>query len=447
MAFLSCNNKPEVDYAIISGKITNKPLGEISINSMDRSFSEPLVIAEDGTFVDTLTLGQHSYVLYDGKNPVFLNLQPGFNLNIKYDANNFENTLSITGHGFEVNNYLIAKRKTQRELFGNPNETYLLNEADFTKKAAMVKNGLLDVLADTKGLENAFVEKETRDINYIYLSFLNDYKNAHAYFTKNQDFKPSESFLKDFEGFNYTNEEDFKESSNYKRLVTDYFTKEARKLAKEQAMESDLAFVKTVSNIKSESIKNGLLYEFANFNMNYSKDIDSFYEAFIANSTNEAHNEIITEKYAKLTALAKGKPSPKFVNYENYQGGTTSLDDLKGKYVYIDVWATWCGPCKREIPFLKEVEEKFHDKNIEFVSVSIDQMADHDKWKAMVQSKELGGMQLMADKDWNSSFVKDYQIQGIPRFILIDPNGNIVDPNAPRPSNPKLETLLNSENI
>ena len=80
-------------------------------------------------------------------------------------------------------------------------------------------------------------------------------------------------------------------------------------------------------------------------------------------------------------------------------------------------------------------------KNIEFVSMSIDRMTDHDKWVAMVNDKELGGTQIMADKDWKSDFVQGYAIEGIPRFILIDPNGNIVSADAPRPSNPKLKEL------
>ncbi|CAM1357869.1 TlpA family protein disulfide reductase [Tenacibaculum xiamenense] len=145
--------------------------------------------------------------------------------------------------------------------------------------------------------------------------------------------------------------------------------------------------------------------------------------------------------------LAKGLASPKFVNYENHKGGTTSLDDLKGKYVFIDVWATWCQPCKNEIPHLKKVEEKFHGKNIEFVGISIDQAKDHDAWKNMVSDKELAGTQLFADNNWNSEFVKSYKINGIPRFILIDPEGNIVNAQAPRPSDAKLVEVLESLNI
>ncbi len=144
-------------------------------------------------------------------------------------------------------------------------------------------------------------------------------------------------------------------------------------------------------------------------------------------------------------ALPKGAKSPVFENYENYAGGLTSLTDLKGKYVYVDVWATWCAPCKAEIPSLKKVETDYHDKNIEFVSVSVDELKDHPKWKDMVNDKSLGGVQLYADNSWKSQFVKDYFINGIPRFILIDPKGNVVTPDAPRPSDPKLRAMLDKE--
>ncbi|MBD3581849.1 TlpA family protein disulfide reductase [Flavobacterium selenitireducens] len=159
---------------------------------------------------------------------------------------------------------------------------------------------------------------------------------------------------------------------------------------------------------------------------------------------NKAQLDKMFAQKAEINKLV-GSVSPDF-DYENHKGGKTKLSSLKGKYVYIDTWATWCGPCRAEIPSLKKVEEKYHGKNIEFVSVSIDAQKDHDKWKNFVTEKQLGGIQVFADKDWNSDWAKAYGIQSIPRFILVGPDGKVVDADAPRPSDPglvaKLDTLV-----
>jgi thiol-disulfide isomerase/thioredoxin len=161
-------------------------------------------------------------------------------------------------------------------------------------------------------------------------------------------------------------------------------------------------------------------------------------------------NKLVT-KFNVLRSLEKGMKSPVFNNYENFNGERTSLSDLKGKYVYIDVWATWCGPCIREIPSLKIIEKKYENKNIHFVSLSIDERNrpryNYEAWRKMIIEKELTGIQLFADNAFNSKFTKAYGIDSIPRFLLIDPDGNIVSGNAPRPSDPKLLELFNSLGI
>jgi thiol-disulfide isomerase/thioredoxin len=151
----------------------------------------------------------------------------------------------------------------------------------------------------------------------------------------------------------------------------------------------------------------------------------------------------LTDYYQKTQSANKlnNTMSPSF-DYENHKGGKTKLEDFKGKYVYIDVWATWCGPCRAEIPSLKKTEEMYHDKNIVFVSISIDVDKDHDKWKNFVSEKQLGGVQLFADKNWYSDFMTSYGVTSIPRFILIDPNGKVVKGNASRPSSPQLKEEL-----
>ncbi len=93
-------------------------------------------------------------------------------------------------------------------------------------------------------------------------------------------------------------------------------------------------------------------------------------------------------------------------------------------------------PCIKEIPSLKQIEEYFEGKDIYFVSIC--KSDTKERWKKMIEEKELGGIQLFA-KDENISFFNDYLVQGIPRFILIDKDGKIIDGNAKRPSNPKLK--------
>ena len=141
----------------------------------------------------------------------------------------------------------------------------------------------------------------------------------------------------------------------------------------------------------------------------------------------------------KKGELKAGGQSPVF-KYTDINGKEVSLNDLKGKYVYIDVWATWCGPCKAELPHLKELEKKMHGKKIVFVSISCDK--DKAAWEKMVKEKELGGVQLHNGGD--QEFMKAYLITGIPRFILLDKKGKIVNAKMTRPSNPETEKTLNA---
>ncbi|HEV2832380.1 MAG TPA: TlpA disulfide reductase family protein, partial [Hanamia sp.] len=118
------------------------------------------------------------------------------------------------------------------------------------------------------------------------------------------------------------------------------------------------------------------------------------------------------------------------------------LESLHGKYVYIDIWATWCAPCIAEIPHLKELEMAYHNKNLAFVSISVDEPHDLNKWKAFVKKNNLQGIQLITENAFESTFTKKMNIHSIPRFILIDPAGKIIFANALRPSDKGLRTSL-----
>jgi thiol-disulfide isomerase/thioredoxin len=447
VVLFSCQNEPVVDYVVVSGSVANKLPVDITINSLDRKQIQKIKLSEDGSFADTLKIEPGLYMFVNGVNSAKFYVEHGDNLVVNFDAADFKNSLSFEGNGAAENNYLIAKDNKLDELIEKGNAIFLLEEADYKQKRLDVKTALENLLASFSDVSSKFKELEQKNLNYTYLNTLNMYQAYHAHYAKKPDFKVSEDFLSELSDLNYGNATDFAFSPDYKNLVTSQIYKQAAEMAQKDSIASDIAFLKVAGALDSEFIKNELAYNNAKYGVTYTDDLEGFYAAFMATSTNETHKNEITETYNKLKTVAKGQPSPKFFNYENHAGGTMSFDDLKGKYVYIDVWATWCGPCKAEIPYLKDLHATYKNKNLHIVSISIDRAADHEKWKKMVTDEQLTGIQLFADKDWNSQFVTDYLIKGIPRFILVDPNGVIVSPNAPRPSDPALVTLFNELNI
>ena len=126
--------------------------------------------------------------------------------------------------------------------------------------------------------------------------------------------------------------------------------------------------------------------------------------------------------------------------YPDRNGNKFALSDFKGKLVYVDVWATWCGPCVREIPHLIKLEKDYHNKDIVFLSVSVDD--NKEAWEKMLEEYNLGGVQLIGDKGWQTTIMQSYAIDGIPRFMLFNKEGNIISLMAPRPSSEDIRILI-----
>lgn len=103
------------------------------------------------------------------------------------------------------------------------------------------------------------------------------------------------------------------------------------------------------------------------------------------------------------------------------------------------MWATWCASCKAELPYFRELVKKFEGRNITFLGLSVDK--DKAAWEKMAESGQLAGVQLLLGS--GSQFQRDYDIEGIPHFILLDKEGKIVNADMLRPSSEDTERLLN----
>ncbi|MDG1309329.1 MAG: TlpA disulfide reductase family protein [Flavobacteriaceae bacterium] len=296
------------------------------------------------------------------------------------------------------------------------------NRKGYKKEIKVDDNGTFsDTLHITEGM---YRFSDGNEIGTIYLK-----KDNTISFTL--DAKAFDETLK-FEG-------DDADQSNF---MIDNSLLQERYLSEDLFDSTEAEFSKTFDNL--ETAYDSLKSEYKQLDTAYFEDQDKEFK-----SMQKTYKSYFLEKLKVRKLLAKGTASPVFSKYENHKGGTTSLSDFKGKYVYIDIWATWCGPCKVEFPFLKKLEVKYHDKNIEFVSISVDDARRsgtmekaHDAWKKMVTEKKLTGVQLFTGNGWKADFVQDYKVNGIPRFILIAPDGTIVNADAPRPSSKGLIKLF-----
>lgn len=125
-------------------------------------------------------------------------------------------------------------------------------------------------------------------------------------------------------------------------------------------------------------------------------------------------------------------------------GKAYRLDDFKGKLVFVDFWASWCAPCKAQIPYQKELEKAYAGKAVVFLSVSLDR--SKPAWLKAVKDEDLHGYILHAENDFRNEFPKAYGVESIPRYMLIDAAGNVISDNMMKPQNKKeIKTIFDEE--
>lgn len=151
------------------------------------------------------------------------------------------------------------------------------------------------------------------------------------------------------------------------------------------------------------------------------------------------------DRYTMVAQSVKEIKSGDKVSYDptlqSVDGQKCKLSDLYGKLLYVDFWATWCGPCCKQIPHLEKLVEKMKDvKGVEFISISCD--TDVDAWKAKVAKDNPQWPQYIFAPGEGDKFMSAMNITGIPRFMLFAPDGAILMPEAPMPSDPKIEQTL-----
>lgn len=169
-----------------------------------------------------------------------------------------------------------------------------------------------------------------------------------------------------------------------------------------------------------------------------AKKVRPLLDEFLTKYASPEQVKELNDKYNKMTSLSTGQVPPAFVMYD-LDGKAVSLKDFAGKVIYMDLWASWCSPCRGEMKNgSPALHEKFKDnKDVVFLYISID---DNElKWKDAIKEDKIQGVHALSVGGVNSSVAKAFGVSGIPRYIIIGKDGKIFDNDATRPS--QLETV------
>lgn len=393
IVLLSCN-KTDPSLVTITGIITNPIGNEVRFDYPDTSYAA--TINENGKFEISFSLDSSNYLdFHQGVEVTAMYINPGDKIDLTIDIEQFDETIKYKNSeesSFLAYKYLVNEEK---DFYGEP---FYLKEID-------------EYLIYLDDYEKALLEELTKVSNKIFIE---------------------------------------KESAKINKLI-DYIIgrkENMPELSKEEAL---FTWQKNIISQKHN------FYEAVDTlnKQGFAKALDTYKEEVLVELNKIANHDFIAKEQESLNGTIKfwsnrkeaidnrpkaGEPAIDFT-YPDTSGKEISLSDFKGKFVYVDVWATWCGPCLAEIPYLLKLEKDYHDKNIMFIGVSIDVEEKRQEWLNMIEEKNMLGIQLFAD-GWKTEITKDYAIFGIPRFMLFDTDGNVINADAPRPSSPEIRELF-----
>tara|TARA_B100000767_G_scaffold210179_1_gene197147 strand:- start:75 stop:1307 length:1233 start_codon:yes stop_codon:yes gene_type:complete len=389
--YLTMNTETDPNQVTITGEITN-PKGElVTFSNQDTTYST--TATANGSFTISFNLDSTTYLNFGhGIETTAMYVHPGDKIKLSINTEEFDETIEYKGSSsssFLAKKYLLEEGN---DFFG---EVYYMSSAEEYKAYLdSYKTSVINEIGDIT--DSTFINSVITGIDKDIVYFIGRQEKLAEY------------------------SEDAKTYMWETRNIARYFN-----------------FYAAIDSLNIIDFNNMAEQYAAAFQASLNNVTDAEFIVTAKERITKTTDSWLERKTAVDNMPKEGEPAIDF-NYPDIEGNEISLTSFKGDLVYVDVWATWCGPCKAEIPSLQKLETDYHGKDIAFMSVSLD--TDKEAWEKMVAEKELGGVQLWAN-GW-SKITKDYAIFGIPRFMLFDNEGNVISTNAPRPSSDEIRELL-----
>ncbi len=431
----------------IKGKIINPLADEIKFTYYDGYFNfntheKTAKIAKDGSFSIQLPIvGKYTNLnIVNGDQGTEIYVSDGDDLSMSFDGKDFDKTMHYTGKGSEIANF-VAKHLLENnyfQLFGQKIQPLLAKNGDefvSSLKAELKKE--MDFLEQNKaGLPASFVSFWSAQYEYTVYYYMLSYPFLHeiAKGAGANRIIPQENYKVAMAAPEKFNDEHM-DIGYYRNYLESYFDARMNygdSISKMQYLKNDSTTI--LAKILMPDKSREYLFAcaiFRNVRTSAITKIDSDYTAFKKMYPKSEYATILNKIIDIKRKLGAGQAAIDF-NFTSLDGKKMKLSDLKGKVVFLDFWASWCGPCMRELSYTKKVEEHFKDRDLVVVNVSIDE--DQTAWKSTIEKMKIEGIHTCEPGGWKSRIAMLYGVQSVPSYFLIGKDGKFAVEKTPRPS-------------
>ncbi len=446
--FAACSGDQQSETSnlvILSGKLHQASNDLVKIDYLNINLLVDTLDAE-GAFHISFELPEASYLkISNSKQYFMLYARPGDSLYLELDMLEPYVGYRVDGDRPAENAYLMAKDSLQT-LLGTIIYIDFMHESP--ARYAQIRDSLMDELASLfqkhaaqSTFDSPFIALEEAYLRYKSMHMNQMYPMYHRHLTGEE--VEEEEYMTEAEIHDMESADlglaSLLSASTYRSFVDQRIQRFAKQIEPDTT-EADFTLrhygrllTATDSLLEQTEMRHYFKYKIMNSLLDSKgpTGIDDFMEDFRAEQAPALYTSELEKALEKWSLIKPGNTIPTF-QFVNAEGDSVSFEELKGGLVYVDIWATWCAPCLAEHPHWDRLKESYADQPISFVAISIDD--SRELWQKVLETEEMEGHQWFTDNAWQSDFTRHFSVNSIPRFLLLDADGKIIDPKADRPS-------------